>query len=182
MYYPVSDGKRVYFVSPHSGIDNIYAAEIASKRIYQVTSRLFGAYYPSLSPDGKKLVFSDVTADGYIAMEMQLDPGAWIPIEKVEDRSIRYYEPLIAQEAGSDITKDIPSDSYESKKFNSFTHLIDIKQLASHGGSLLARALAHGLIDEPVEHDGGVGGIHLQLGTSARIPAWSTSATRAGTR
>ncbi len=126
LYYPVSDGRFIYFVSPHSGIDNIYAVNIATKKIFQVTSRKFGAYYPSLSPDGKKLAFNDVTADGYTAAEMDLDPAKWIPIEKVQDRSVRYYEPIIAQEAGDDITKNIPVGAYESKKFNHFTHLFNI--------------------------------------------------------
>lgn len=126
LYYPVSDGRHIFFVSPHSGIDNIYAVNIATRRIYQVTSRKFGAYYPSLSPDGKKLAFNDVTADGYTAAEMDLDPAKWTPIEKVLDRSVRYYEPLISQEAGGDITKEIPEETYESKKFNHFTHLFNI--------------------------------------------------------
>ncbi|HOT43932.1 MAG TPA: hypothetical protein PLC28_03515 [Spirochaetota bacterium] len=126
LYYPVSDGRFIYFVSPHSGIDNIYAVNIATKKIFQVTSRKFGAYYPSLSPDGKKLAFNDVTAEGYTAVEMDLDPAKWVPIEKVRDRSVQYYEPLIAQEAGGDITKDIPEGAYESKKFNHFTHLFYI--------------------------------------------------------
>ncbi len=126
IYYPVSDGRFIYFVSPHSGIDNIYAVDIATKRVFQVTSRKFGAYYPSLSPDGKKLAFNDVTAEGYTAVEMELDPAKWVPIEKARDRSVKYYEPLIAQEAGGDITRDIPEGTYESKKFNHFTHLFNI--------------------------------------------------------
>ncbi|OHD66164.1 MAG: hypothetical protein A2176_07945 [Spirochaetes bacterium RBG_13_51_14] len=126
IYYPVSDGTYIFFVSPYSGIDNIYAVQIATKKIFQVTSRRFGAYYPALSPDGKKLAFNDVTADGYIAAEMTLDPLKWIPLEKVEDRSIRYYDPLIAQEADGDITRTVPDDTYESRKFNHFTHLVNV--------------------------------------------------------
>ena len=126
IYFPVSDGTYIYFVSPYSGIDNIYAANIATKKIFQVTSRKFGAYYPSLSPDGKKLAFNNVTADGYTAVEMPLDPMQWTPLEKVRDRSVRYYEPVIAQEAGGDITKDIPDAEYEAKNFNHFTHLFNV--------------------------------------------------------
>lgn len=124
--YPVSDGVFIYFVSPYSGIDNIYAVDIATRKIFQVTSRKFGAYYPALSPDGTKLVFNDVTADGYTAVEADINRAAWTPLEKVEDRSIRYYEPLIPQEANGDITGEIPAGSYQSKKFNHFTHLINV--------------------------------------------------------
>jgi len=140
VYYPVSDGKHVYFVSPLSGIDNIYTVDISTKKIFQVTSRMSGAYYPSLSPDGKKLAFNDVTADGYVAVEMPLDPASWKPIGKVGDRGLRYYEPLIGQEAGGDITKDIPEGNYESKKFNHFTHLANI-----HTWMPLVNPLSHEL-------------------------------------
>lgn len=124
IYYPVSDGRHVFFVSPYSGIDNIYAVSIWSKKIFQVTSRKFGAYYPALSPDGTRLAFNDVTADGYTAVEMPLDPSRWVPIEKVEDRGIRYHEPLMAQEDAGDITKDIPDGAYESRNFHDFTPLL----------------------------------------------------------
>jgi hypothetical protein len=126
IYYPVSDGALVYYVDPWSGIDNIYAVDIAAQKTYQVTCRPIGAYYPALSPDGQRLAFNDVTADGYTAVEMALDRAKWIPIEKVEDRSVRYYEPVITQEAGGDITKDIPAVEYESKKFCGFTHLVNV--------------------------------------------------------
>lgn len=122
----VTDGKYIYFVSPYSGIDNIYAADVITKKVYQVTSRKFGAYFPSLSHDAKKLAFNDVTADGYLAVEMPIKSENWIPIEKVEDRNIRYYEPLIPQESEGNILENIPNKKYEVKKFNEFSHLINI--------------------------------------------------------
>lgn len=123
--FPVSDGRYVYFISSYSGIDNVYAAELATKKIYRVTSRLFGAYNHALSPDGKKLAYNDVTVTGYAAVEMDIDPSRWVPIERVEDRSIRYYEPLVAQEGEIEIIPGVPEGEYESKRFNRFTHLFN---------------------------------------------------------
>ena len=126
LHSPAADGTFAYFVAPYSGIDNIYAVNIATKKIYQVTSRKFGAYHPALSPDGTRLAFNDVTADGYEAVEMDLNPAAWTPLEKVEDRSLRYWEPLVAQEAGGDITGDIPQNEYPSKPYRQFLDAIRI--------------------------------------------------------
>ena len=123
---PVTDGVFVYFASPYSGIGNIYAVEISTKKTYQATSRKVGANSPHLSPHGEKLAFNDVTSDGYIAVEMPVKPDEWIPIEKVGDRSVRYYEPLIAQEAGGSILGDIPAKQYEVKDYSEFSHLIDV--------------------------------------------------------
>ncbi|TAL30659.1 MAG: hypothetical protein EPN93_19490 [Spirochaetes bacterium] len=114
---PVSDGKYIYYGSPFSGIDNIYAVEIATRRVWQVTSRKFGAYNPALSPDGKILLFNDVTARGYMAARQELDPAAWIPLEKVEKRSVDYFAPLIRQEAGSSILKDIPNQEFPVRDY-----------------------------------------------------------------
>lgn len=140
LYFPVSDGTYVYFVSPHSGIDNVYAAAIAGGKTYQVTSRAFGAYYPSLSPDGRKLAFNDVTADGYTAAEMDLDPARWVPMEMVADRSVRYHEPLIAQEAGGDITKNIPLRTYESKPYSVYANFFSV-----HSWTPMANPFSHEL-------------------------------------
>jgi hypothetical protein len=123
---PVTDGEYIYFASSHSGIDNIYAADVRTKKVSQVTSRKFGAYNPSLSPDRKRMAFNDVTGDGYMAVEMPLKPEEWTPIDRVENRSIRYYEPLISQEAGGNILKDIPNRQYAVKDYSSLGNLINI--------------------------------------------------------
>jgi hypothetical protein len=122
---PVTDGEWVYFVSPYSGIDNIYAANIETKQVYQVTSRKFGAYFPSLSLDLQELLFNDVTKDGYQAMEMALRPEDWTPLESVEVRRLSYAEPLIAEEAGGDIFKNIPRQKYEVRDYRPSKNLFN---------------------------------------------------------
>jgi hypothetical protein len=59
------DGQRVYFSSDRSGIANIYAYELSSGLLYQVTNVLGGAYQPVLSPDGRRLIYVDYQSTGY---------------------------------------------------------------------------------------------------------------------
>ena len=48
-------------------------------------------------------------------------------IEAVEDRNLRYYEPLIAQEQGGDIFKpnDIPAIQYNIEDYNGWTNIVN---------------------------------------------------------
>jgi hypothetical protein len=105
---PVSDGRHIFYSSDYSGIDNIYAADIETGARFQVTSRRFGAYSPALSPDGRKLAYSDLTEGGYQVVEVPLNREAWTPIEKTDIRKVHIFEPLLKKESAGDILSDIP--------------------------------------------------------------------------
>ncbi|MGI4734390.1 MAG: hypothetical protein ACRYG7_04345 [Janthinobacterium lividum] len=67
----------VLYNSPQSGVDNIYAVNIASGQTYQVTNRPTGAYHAAVSPDGRHLTFHDYRATGARVVEVPLDPTTW---------------------------------------------------------------------------------------------------------
>jgi Tol biopolymer transport system component len=46
--HPVWADKYIFFNSPISGIDNIYAISLETKQRYQVTTSKYGAYNPSI--------------------------------------------------------------------------------------------------------------------------------------
>ncbi len=121
--FPVSDGRFIYYDSPVSGIDNIYAVSIQTKEKFQVTSRKFGAYYPSLSNDGKKLLFSDATDEGYMAMEMPLDINKWIPLNQIEKYEDDNVDILVKQEQDKSILDSIPNEKFEIKKYRGSSFL-----------------------------------------------------------
>lgn len=123
---PVLHGRYVFHNSSYSGIDNIYAVDLETGDRYQVTSRKFGAFNPAVSSDGSTMAFNDYTARGSDAVEMPIEPTAWMRLEDVEDRSVRYYEPLIAQEAGGSVLEDIPSRTYEVSDYREISHLLNV--------------------------------------------------------
>jgi Tol biopolymer transport system component len=88
------DGKYLYFSSDRSGIFNIYAYEPATKKFFQVTNVLGGAFSPSLSADGHTLAFAFYSSRGYDVHTMINDPTAWRPAEPYADRypSVQYAE------------------------------------------------------------------------------------------
>ena len=75
------DGRFVVFASDRTGIANIFAYELATKRLFQVTNVLSGAYQPAISPDGRRLVFTGFTSDGFDLWTMPFDPATFQPAQ-----------------------------------------------------------------------------------------------------
>jgi dipeptidyl aminopeptidase/acylaminoacyl peptidase len=81
------DGKRLYFTSDRSGIWNVYAMDLDTRRIRQVTNVLDGTFAPDVSPDGKTLVWSGFRPLGYEIFTMPIDESKWLePEVYVDDR------------------------------------------------------------------------------------------------
>lgn len=121
VYFPY-----VFYNGSYSGIANIYAINLTDSKMYQVTSRRFGAIDAAVSADGKKLAFSDYSSSGYNIAEMDMQPDKWIPLENISDQSIQYYKPLVDQEAGGNVFKNIPDTMYEIKKYRRGLHLFNL--------------------------------------------------------
>ncbi len=82
-----ADGRWLYFHSDRTGISNIYAYEIATGQLKQVTNSINGAYQPEPSPDGKSLAYVGYTHDGYDAFVMTIDESQWLdPLPYEETR------------------------------------------------------------------------------------------------
>jgi hypothetical protein len=100
------DGKRVYFASDRSGVSNIYAYELASARLSQVTNVINGAYYPELSADEGTLVYTGYTSSGWDLFVLDNQPTRWLeplayqdvrgnaPAANVSRYPIKPYNPL----------------------------------------------------------------------------------------
>ena len=73
------DGRYVLYSSDRSGINNIYAYELSTRRLFQVTNVLSGAFQPAVSPDGRRLVYTGFTSDGFDLWTMPYDPATFQP-------------------------------------------------------------------------------------------------------
>ncbi|MFK7845758.1 MAG: TolB family protein [Rhodothermales bacterium] len=67
------DGKHILFTADPSGISNIYLFEIATRKIIQITNARYGAFEPSLSPDGKTLVYIDYQHERFDLVRLPFD-------------------------------------------------------------------------------------------------------------
>lgn len=72
-----ADGRTLYFASDRTGIYNIYALDLETERVWQVTNVLGGAFAPSPSPDGTQLAFESYSADGTDIGLLRIDRATW---------------------------------------------------------------------------------------------------------
>lgn len=81
------DGAYLFFSSDRTGIYNIYAHELATGALWQVTNVIGGAFDPSVSPDGARLAYYGFDIEGYDIFEIALDKAAWTAARPyVDDR------------------------------------------------------------------------------------------------
>ena len=114
----------IVFSSDYSGIENLYAVDTITSKIYQITSSRFASSCPDFSSDKSTMIYSDYTSDGLMVAETPIDTLTWIPIENIQDHSVRLYEVLSKQENCNiqdsilkrNIYKMNNTDNYDLKK------------------------------------------------------------------
>jgi Tol biopolymer transport system component len=72
-----ADGRWLYFSSDRSSIFNIYAVELETEAVYQVTNVLGGAFHPAPSPDGTRLAFESFSHNGMDVVWTPLARDQW---------------------------------------------------------------------------------------------------------
>ncbi len=113
-------GKYVYYSSSLTGIQNIFALDTSTTETFQLTNSQFGAFDPAVSPNGKKLAYSDYTANGFQIKEVLLTDALWLqPVGSVNLGS-NYFQKMMATEMG-DITTKVANKSYPTKPYRLFT-------------------------------------------------------------
>jgi Tol biopolymer transport system component len=88
-----ADGATLLFVSDRTGIPNIYAVDLATEELFQVTNVLGGAFQPSMHPDGQKLAWQEYHTHGMEIIVAAVDRSAWTP-KGLLPRPMSHGEPL----------------------------------------------------------------------------------------
>jgi Tol biopolymer transport system component len=135
----------IFYAADYSGIENIYAVDTATRKIFQVTSARFSAREPYFTSNRKTMIYSDYTSEGLRVVEADIDSSLWIPLDKIADNSIKLYNTLVQQEQTNvqdsvrlrkiykmyesdscDLEKDtVKGRIFASKKYNKFLHLFN---------------------------------------------------------
>lgn len=122
--HPVLVGDYVFFNSPVTGIDNIFAIQLSSGERFQVTNSRYGAYNPSISPGAKSIFYSDQTRDGLDVVRIQFDPSSW---KKYQDEKMepQFYQHLVEQEGNPGLLSSIPQQSLPITKYSKLKGVIN---------------------------------------------------------
>ncbi|GAB3712086.1 hypothetical protein GCM10027592_50280 [Spirosoma flavus] len=142
----------VLYNSPRSGIDNLYAVDVQSKQIFQVTSRPLAAYHAAVSPSGTRLAFEDFAATGSRIMDMALNPSDWKPVTSDAETAaspVRYFGKLPTLEPGAAngrriLADSVPATTYQPSRFRRLANAINIYSWGPTIGST-GQALSVGL-------------------------------------
>jgi len=122
---PVLYKDLVYFVSAQSGINNIFALDIHTKSTWKVTSSAFGVSDPVVSEDGKELLYSDYTSDGFKPVRCAIDTSLWIPVTDVGNHSDSLNQPLTAADTMVIDFYEKEKMTYPVKKYSKFLNLFN---------------------------------------------------------
>ena len=79
------DGKVLYFTSDRTGIYNLFAWNLETRSLYQITNVLGGAFAPAPSPDNRVLAFTSYSAKGFDIHTLANDRASWKPAEAYQD-------------------------------------------------------------------------------------------------
>ncbi len=132
--HPYPQGERIFFSAAYTGANNIFAVDLADGAIYQLTDVLTGAFQPSVSGDGERLLFSAFDLEGYDIRELALDEALWKPFApRAAPFGINYFATLVNQEGGSIIDK-VPDETFPSRKYNKWSGLINPHSLLPYIG------------------------------------------------
>lgn len=132
---PVFYKNYILYNTPLSGIDAIYAINPSTKERFNVVTDQYGAYNPSFSEDGSKIVFQNYTSMGNSLGSIEAEPGKWRKIAQIEYIGDKYYQHLVDLEKGISIfdsVTDENSTEYEVKKYRPLFHSIQIHSWAPY--------------------------------------------------
>lgn len=88
------DDRYLYFTSDRTGIANVYAYDMATATLRQVTNVVSGAYMPEASPDGKTLAYIGYSADGFDLYTLPLDTSRFLePVDPPGPRASPHPDP-----------------------------------------------------------------------------------------
>jgi hypothetical protein len=116
---PVFYRNYILYKSSRDSIINIFAVDTATGQCYQVTASRFGADYPSFSPDGTKLLYSDYTARGYNVAELPLDPSTWTAVITVAPSSLGLQKNI------QDYSAQVPDKPFSADSYHPSRHPLD---------------------------------------------------------
>ncbi|MCA9653130.1 MAG: PD40 domain-containing protein [Myxococcales bacterium] len=72
------DGRYLLFSSDRDDVFNIYAYDMETERVHQVSNVLGGAFEPRVSNDGTRIAYVGYSRNGYDLWVMELDPERWL--------------------------------------------------------------------------------------------------------
>jgi hypothetical protein len=122
---PVPYKNFVFYNSPLTGIDNVFALDTVTRRRYQVTEARYGMYNAAPSADGRFLYINSQEPDGMDVLKIELNPKAWTLVEGAPTMPARAFGHLVQQEGFTNLLASVPQSVYAIKPYSRTRGLIN---------------------------------------------------------
>ncbi len=122
--------EMLYFIASYSGKNELYEYNLKEKTIQRIGNARFGVESPSISSDGKKIVLSDYTADGFRLVELNREEANQLFIENIKKANYALADALAAQESGIINFSNLDTTNIKTKPYNKAAHLINFHSWA----------------------------------------------------
>ncbi len=123
-------GDWLYFISSYPGKNSLFRIHLNDFSIEQVFEPRFGVESPAVSPDGKRIVLSDYTADGFRLIEIQAENEKIKPVKEIQPGSYKLADILARQETGVPLFQDSALNTYRSEEYAKTANLFNFHSWA----------------------------------------------------
>ncbi|PKQ68700.1 hypothetical protein BZG01_02980 [Labilibaculum manganireducens] len=119
--------EHIFFTAGFTGIDNVFAFDKSSGKVYQATSSRFGAR--DLHANGNQLYYSDYTSDGYLPVKTDYRVSNWKEWEG--DYSSFQLAESLSEQLGEKLAPDTTNLArFEVKNYSKLGHLFNFHSWA----------------------------------------------------
>lgn len=123
---PYITKNHIYFSASFSGVDNIYALDLKTKDLYQVTAGKLGSYQVIVNKEETQLYYSQFTSLGNNIQSMDINPDNWKKVDIVEPVDMTAYDFVAVKAEGGDITSKIPSLDHSTSSYPKSSKLVKL--------------------------------------------------------
>lgn len=127
---PVWRDGKIYFESGANGTNNIYSLNPTDHRVNRLTSARFGAFDPSFSPAGTRLLFADYQADGYRIASLPVDSLLNEETDFSRPAAMPFVEALAEQEQFNLDSARLEAVDFQPKRYRKGVHTFKIHSWA----------------------------------------------------
>ena len=122
--HPVQQGNLVYYTNTIDGTDNIYAFDLKEKKNYQVTSSRFGAKDAQVSSDGRILIYSNYTSEGFKTVKTELNSAKFKFVDPASAFKYQLADKIASQDAGIP-EFGVLDTTFVSRRYSKLGHLFN---------------------------------------------------------
>lgn len=127
------------FNSPVTGIDNIFAYDLETRKRFQVTDSKYGAYYPDYDASKNRLVYNEHTPNGLDVVYTSFEPESWRPVLKEVPPGANYIDDFEIEDEIT-LASDSTLKNYPIKNYSTLTHALNVHTWGPFASTDLTRA------------------------------------------